>query len=62
VLGRDFVYPLLREVAETDEPAPQACGGRTAAGELSLQARADPGRGLRQSAQEPQAGAARTRR
>jgi predicted ATPase len=54
VLGRDFAYELLRNVAELDEPALQASldrlvdadGGRAASGELSLQARADPGRCL----------------
>ena len=70
VLGRDFVYALLRDVAEIDEPALQASLERLAdadllfvegappAGQLSLQARADPGRGLRQPAQEPPPGAA----
>ena len=70
VLGRDFAYELLRNVAELDEPALQASldrlvdadGGRAASGELSLQARADPGRRLRQPAQEPPAGAPQTRR
>ena len=69
VLGRDFVYALLRDVAEMDEQALQASLDRLAdadllfvegappAGQLSLQARADPGRRLRQPAKEPQAGA-----
>ena len=58
VLGRDFTYALLRAVGGVDEPAlevraRQARGrgsphrrGRRRSGELSLQARADPGRGL----------------
>ena len=41
---------------------PAVCRGRATGGQLSLQARADPGRGLRQPAQEPPAGAAPTRR
>ena len=69
VLGRDFAYTLLRDIAETDEPALQASLDRLAdadllfvegappRGQLSLQARADPGRGLRQPAQEPPPGA-----
>ena len=73
VLGRDFVYALLRDVAEIDEPALQASLDRLAdadllfvegappAGQLSLQARADPGRGLREPAQEPPPGAASPR-
>ena len=74
VLGRDFAYQLLRDVAELDEPALQASLDRLAdadllfvegappAGQLSLQTRADPGRGLRQPAQEPPPGAAPSRR
>jgi class 3 adenylate cyclase len=70
VLGRDFAYALLRDVAELDEPALQVairspcrrrsslCRGRAAAGQLSLQARADSGRRLRKPAQEPSAAAA----
>ena len=70
MLGRDFAYPLLRDVAEADEASaasslgsacrrrPPVCRGRAAAGQLSLQARADPGRGLREPAQEPPPGAA----
>ena len=46
--GREGRYPVRR--------------GRAAADELSLQARADPGRGLRQPAQEPPPGAAPPRR
>ena len=74
VLGRDFAYELLRDVAGLDESGastrtgaacrgrPPVCRGRAAAGQLSLQARADPGRGLRQPAQEPPPGAASARR
>ena len=73
VLGRDFAYPLLRDVAETRRTGaasvvgsacrrrPSVRRGRAAAGQLSLQARADPGRRLRQPAQEPPAGAASAR-
>ena len=74
VLGRDFTYALLRAVGGVDDPALQSAldrladadllfvEGAGAAGELSLQARADPGRGLRQPAQEPPPGAAPPRR
>ena len=70
VLGRDFTYSLLSVVGEIDDPALQSALDRLAgadlliaegaglAGELSLQARADPGRGLREPAQEPPPGAA----
>ena len=70
VLGRDFAYALLRDVAEIDDvgaasvsgPACRrrspVCRGRATAGQLSLQARPDPGRRLRQPSQEPPAGAA----
>ena len=73
VLGRDFAYALLRDVAETRRAGassiigsarrrrPPVCRGRAAAGQLSLQARADPGRGLREPAQEPPPGAASPR-
>ena len=69
VLGRDFAYALLRDVAEADEPAlasiigsacrrrPPVRRGRSTEARLSLQARADPGRGLREPAQEPPPGA-----
>ena len=74
VLGRDFTYSLLRAVGGVDDPALQSALDRLAGadlliaegagqrGELSLQARADPGRGLRQPAQEPPPGAAPPRR
>ena len=71
VLGRDFSYALLRDPwPSLDEGALQASLDRLAdadllfvegaatAGELPLQARADPGRRLRQPAQEPPPGAA----
>ena len=73
VLGRDFSYALLRAVGGVDDPALQSALDRLAeadiliaegvgaASELSLQARADPGRGLRQPAQEPAPGAAPSR-
>ena len=74
VLGRDFSYALLRRRGgprrrprctrrSTGSPTPTSCSSRArAAGELSLQARADPGRRLRQPAQEPPPDAAPPRR
>ena len=74
VLGRDFPYALLQAVAGLDEAELQSAlgaarrgrhpvrRGRRAAGELPLQARADPGRRLREPAQEPPPGAAPARR
>ena len=74
VLGRDFTSALLSAVGEIDDPALQSALDRLAgadllivegagpAGDLSLQARADPGRGLRQPAQEPPPGPAPPRR
>ena len=73
VLGRGFSYALLRSVAGLDERALQSSlerlaeadllfvEGDGAASDLPLQARADPGRGLRQPAQEPPPGAASPR-
>jgi predicted ATPase len=62
VLGRDFAYTLLRDVAETDEATLRASlerlaeadlsVGRATAGQLSLQARANPGRRVRESAEK----------
>ena len=72
--GARFRHALLRAVAGIDDPALQSAlerladadlpyrRGRRAAGELSLQARADPGRRLREPAQEPPSGAAPPRR
>jgi class 3 adenylate cyclase len=73
VLGRGFAYTLLRNVAETDETRLQASLDRLAGADLLFvegappQAnyrfkRADPGRRLRQSAQEPPANVAPPRR
>ena len=75
VLGREFSYALLQRVsAELGElgPASRARPARRARtssssraparGDLSLQARADPGRRLRQPAQEPPPGASPPRR
>ena len=73
VLGRDFAYTLLRDVAEADEPALQASldqladadllfvEGAAPEGQISLQARADPGRGVREPTEEPEAGVAQAR-
>ena len=70
VLGRGFSYALLQSVAGLDEGALQSAlerlaeadilfvEGDGAASDLPLQARADPGRRLRQPAQEPPPGAA----
>ena len=70
VLGRDFTYALLRDVSGIDDPALQSALDRLAdadlliseavglASELPLQARADPGLGLREPAQEHAPGAA----
>ena len=73
VLGRDFPYRLLRDVSSSAAgfrrvaPAsragsarggrPRFRGRRCACRRLSLQARADPGCGLREPAQEPSSGA-----
>ena len=74
VLGRDFSYALLRAVAGMEDAPLQAAlerladadilfvEGAAAGSRLSLQARADPGRGLREPAQEPPPGAAPPRR
>ena len=74
VLGRDFAYLAAARrrrirrasaasiIGSACRRRPPVCRGRAAAGELSLQARADPGRGLRQPAQEPPPGAAPPRR
>ena len=74
VLGRGFSHALLRAVAEIDDDAlrsgldtpgrrrPSFRRGCPAAGDLSLQARADPGRGLRKPAEEPPSAAASPRR
>jgi predicted ATPase len=74
VLGREFSYRLLRDVAGWDEPALQAAldrlaeggyplrRGRAAAGDLSLQACADPGRGPRKPLEEPPPAVASPRR
>ena len=73
VLGREFSYRAApatcrRAAGSTSRAAsrarsarrgrPSVRRGRSAAGDLPLQARADPGRGLRQPAQEPPPGAA----
>ena len=74
VLGRGFPHALLQAVAGLDEPALCAAldqladaellfvEGVAPARQLSLQARADPGRRLRQPAEEPPADAAPPRR
>ena len=78
VLGRDFSYRLLSDVSSIRcrirraAPAssarsahgsrPPVRGRRPSDRRLPLQARADPGRGLRQLAQEPPPGAAPPRR
>ena len=74
VIGRDFSYSLLRAVAEmADAPLQtaleRACRSRHFIGprrvtriRLPLQARADSGRGVRKSAQEPAPGLASARR
>ena len=74
VLGRDFTYSLLRDVAEARRAGAASALERLAdadllfvegappQAQLSLQARADPGRRLRQPAQEPPPGAAPPRR
>ena len=72
VIGRDFSYALLRAVAGMENAPLQmalerlaehpASAGRAARLRLSLQAHADPGCGLRASAQEPASGFAPPRR
>ena len=74
VLGRSFSHALLQAVAGLDEPALRAALDRLADAELlfvegvaphaqlSLQARADPGRRLRQPVEEPPPDAAPPRR
>ena len=77
VLGRDFSYRLLSDVSRDagstsrackprwiGSPKPTSCSStaRRHEADLPLQARADPGRGLRQPAQEPPPGAASPRR
>jgi predicted ATPase len=71
VLGRGFSYALLQSVAGLDEAELQFGAGaarpsrhsvrrgRWTASELPLQARSDPGCGIRQPAQEPPSGAPR---
>ena len=70
VLGRDFAYRAAARhcrgrragaasvIGSACRRRPPVCRGRATAGQLSLQARADPGRSLRQPAQEPPPGAA----
>ena len=61
-VGGDRRASAASRVGSARRRRPPVRRGRAARGELSLQARADPGRGLRQPAQEPPPGAAPPRR